>query len=187
VIDEQVYKETRDRLSASVTELVKAKLRSQIDANSVFYDSLVTVKIEELPQLAKGTAQSQISIKGTGMAYVFDKNELTRVLGANEVKKLGSNTFKAIGIEKIAVSSKTPLKFSPTATLNLSAVGDITLVGDVPVDGIKKELLGVKISDLNNVLKKYDSIGKASVKISPFWKKTFPNTVDRIDIEVSDK
>jgi hypothetical protein len=187
VIDEQVYKETRDRLSASVTELVKAKLRSQIDANSVFYDSLVTVKIEELPQLAKGTAQSQISIKGTGMAYVFDKNELTRVLGANEVKKLGSNTFKAIGIEKIAVSSKTPLKFSPTATLNLSAVGDITLVGDVPVDGIKKELLGIKISDLNTVLKKYDSIGKASVKISPFWKKTFPNTVDRIDIEVSDK
>ncbi len=187
VIDEKIYKETRDRLISSVTELVKAKLRAQVDANSVYFDSLVAVKIDDLPQVAKGSNQSQITVKGTGMAYVFDKNELTRTLGSNEVKKLGSNSFKAVGIEKIAVSTKAPLKYSPTATLSLLAVGDVTLVGDIPVENIKKDLMGTKISDLNTILKKYDSIGKASVHISPFWKNTFPNSSERIDIVLSDK
>lgn len=187
VIDDKTYKETRDRLVSSVTELVKAKLRAQVDPNTVFFDSLVTIKIEDLPQMAKGSTQSQMSVKGTAMAYLFDKNELTRVLGANEVKKLGSNSFKAVGIEKITVSSKTPLKYSPTATLSLLAVGDVTLVGDIPTDSLKKDLMGTKISDLNTILKKYDGIGKAGAKISPFWKKTFPNAIEKIDIEVSDK
>jgi len=186
VVDEATLKETRDRLVSSVTELVRAKLKAQVDANSLYYETLTVISIEDLPQIAKGTNQSQISVKGNGLAYVFDRTALTKTLGANEVKKLGADSFKALGIEKAVITSKTPLKFSPTATLNLTAVGNITIVGDVPLETLKNELVGIKVADLNEVLKKYDGISKASAKISPFWKKAFPANAQRIHVEIEE-
>ncbi len=186
VVDEKVLRETRDRLVSSVTELVKAKLKAQVDSNSVYFDTLTVISIEDLPQIAKGSNQSQIAVKGSGLAYVFDRTALTKTLGANEVKKLGSDSFKALGIEKVTITPKAPLKYSPTAALSLTAVGNITIVGNVPVETLKKELVGIKVADLNNILKKYDGISKASAKISPFWKKAFPASSDRIYVEVSE-
>jgi hypothetical protein len=184
VIDPVVYKEVRSRLVASAHELVKAKLRAQVDKNSTYIDTLVVITDEDLPDVAKGGTQSQISVKATGIAYIFDTKELVQVLGASEVKKLGANSFKAENLSDIAISSKNPLKYSPTAILTLSAAGKLSIVGDIPSEQIKKELLGVKVSEINDLLKKYDGISKASIKVSPFWKNTFPNAIERIVIEI---
>lgn len=184
VIDDAVYKETRARLVTSATELVKAKLKTQVDKDSTYVDSLFVINIEDLPQIAKGTTQSQVSIKATGLAFIFNTKELVQVIGAGEIKKLGSNSFKADTLNNITISSKNPLKYSPTATLSLVATGKLAIVGDVPVEQIKKEMVGVKVSEINTLLKKYDSISKASIKVSPFWKNSFPGTTDRITVDV---
>lgn len=184
VIDDVVYKETRARLVTSATELVKAKLKAQVDKDSTYIDSLVVLNIEDLPQIAKGTTQSQVSIKATGLAFVFNTKELVQVIGASEIKKLGSNSFKADTLNNITISSKNPLKYSPTASLNLVASGKLSIVGDIPVEAIKKDMVGVKVSEINTLLKKYDSISKASIKVSPFWKNSFPGSSDRITVDV---
>ncbi len=183
VIEETVYNDARTRLIASATELIKAKLKSQIDKEMTYMDSLFVVSIEDLPQLAKGTTQSQISVKATGLAYIFNTKELVQAIGASEIKKLGSNNFKADSLNNITISSKNPLKYSPTATLNLVANGKLTLIGDIPLEQIKKEMAGVKVSEINTLLKKYDSIGKASIRVSPFWKSSFPSSPERIIID----
>lgn len=184
VIEETTLNEARARLVTSATEIVKAKLKSQIDKDSTYIDSLFVINIEDLPQIAKGTTQSQLSIKATGLAFIFNTKELVQVIGSGEIKKLGSNSFKASNLNNITISSKNPLKYSSTATLNLFASGKLTLIGDIPAEKIKNEIAGVKVSEINNLLKKYDSIGKASIRVSPFWKGSFPASPERVIIDV---
>lgn len=184
IIDEKVYKETRDRLSSAATEQVRAKLKAQVDPNSSYFDSLVAIAVEELPQVPKGTNQSQISMKATAMAYVFDTKSLIKALGASEVKKLGTDSFTAQGSEKLLVAPKATIKYGTTGPISVNASGSIVLVADIPVDAVKDSVVGIDVSDINNVLKKYDGIAKASVRVSPFWKKSFPSTPNRVTVEV---
>ncbi len=184
VIDEKIYKETKDRLTAAATDQVRAKLKSQVDPNSTSYESLIAMAIEELPQVSKGTNQSQISIKATAMAYVFDTNSLIKTLGAGEVKKLGTDSFTAKGLSSITMAPKAPIKYGMTGPITINAAGSIVLVGDIPVEQVKESVVGVAVEDINTILQKYDSIAKASVRVSPFWKKSFPSSPNRVTVEV---
>lgn len=186
VIEDAVYKEVRDRLVASATADVREKLKAQIDPNSVYYESLVAVAVEELPQVAKGGTQSQVAFKATAMAYIFDRTSLIKTLGAGEVKKLGTDSFTAQGLDTITITPKTPLRYGLTTPITATATGSIVLVGMVPTEQIKTAVQGIAVANINEVLKKYDSIAKASVRVNPFWKKSFPASPNRIYVQVEE-
>lgn len=70
-----------------------------------------------------------------------------------------------------------------SATLNLKARGNF--VEDLNIQNLKKEISGRSIKDVQKIIKDINDLKSAKIIIKPFWVKTLPKNLDKINIVVN--
>jgi hypothetical protein len=70
------------------------------------------------------------------------------------------------------------------STVRLTARGNAHFVWVIDTEVVKDALRGISRNDISNIVTSLTGVSRIESKIRPFWKKTFPNNTDDIDVIV---
>jgi len=165
-----------------------AKLQQSVSEKSVLYDNAYAVEYEVPEPVMTGTNEADIVVRGVAYGAIFNVNTLIKHIAGSEIKKFPSDTYTISGEKDLAFKVSNMKDFSARkgTPLIFTIKGPIVITGSLPEEDLKNELKGIKLVDSNAVFTKYKAIANAHALITPFWLRSFPNTVDRINIEYKD-
>ena len=177
-------------LQSQITTTLASEAKSAVPEGYIMYDSGHVTSFSE-PMLGGTDPHSAIvSIQGTFYGILFKKSELTaKVAGDQSVAAFGSFAYATPGLDSLVFSITNLKDFSPESknALIIHLKGNMSLVGIIPVDELKKKLAGVSLADTQNILKAYNPIIESgSGELIPPWSKV-PSDPARITINVADK
>lgn len=188
---------TNKVVAADVAASARAKMRSELkdqiikDAiaqkpdDFVLYDGAYTVTYETLPQTQKTNQEVVLNERAVLNAILFKEETLNKHIAAKEMGIFTKGNVEGVGLENLEfkISNTSEFNANTGTPLVFSLKGKYKLVGVYPENEVKTKLQGISIKNIGSVLSSYGTISTADVIIRPFWKKSFPDNVDRITIE----
>lgn len=173
-------------------ETLKSKLDKEIEtllpADSIFFDNAATVEYEIADPVRKDAQTADISVKATLAKVYFKKTDLLRSVAGKELSKFSLPSYRIEGFEDLKFTLLNPKEFSAKngTPLVFSLKGSVKLVGTFSETALKNELKGTYLKDSNAIFARYPAISNVYARITPFWMRYFPTSVDNIEIEVKD-
>ncbi|MFZ2770129.1 MAG: hypothetical protein WAZ50_03330 [Minisyncoccia bacterium] len=186
------------RKQVSDTDLAKAKAtlevtlkselmlqaKAQVPADFILYPNLIVINYSDLPQTSPKADSVTLNEQADFYGVMFKRSDLNNYLAQ---KKASQGIIVSVEIVDLASLDATLQKqstqdFIKAEQISFELSGNARAVAIVPVENLKKDLVGSNKSDLASSLIKYPSIDNANVKIHPFWKNSFPTNVNDIKI-----
>jgi hypothetical protein len=168
---------------------IKANLISKLEQNvpdkSVLYDNAYNIEYDIFEPSMTGASEAEITVRGIACGAIFKTDELIKYIAGSEIRKFPSDTYRIEGEKELLFKVSNVKDFSAKkgTPLIFSIKGPIVITGNFIESDLKNELKGIKLLDSNAVFAKYKSISNAHALITPFWLRSFPNSIDRINIE----
>ncbi|MDO8430539.1 MAG: hypothetical protein Q7S72_00925, partial [Candidatus Taylorbacteria bacterium] len=166
-------------------EQLIAKLKKDVPVDSILYDGSYTIEFITLEPVMKNNAEAELTIKGSAYGAIFGSDGLIKYIAGKEIKKFPSDTyvidkdraldFKISNIKDFSAKKGTPMIF----TLK----GPVSITGTFSESALKEELQGIELEESSAVFAKYPGIANAYALITPFWLRSFPDSVNKISIE----
>lgn len=193
-IDPKVEKATVDELKNSLKQVLENKIKSEINSNLIYYPKLTftdytvipagSAKYQSVAQTSSTT--SSIVVQGVINIVVFRSDALFKYIAQDEVSRFPSSTYKVDGLDNLSVILENPKDFSPKKmnSLILSMKGKLKMTGTFNEEALKQDLVGKKMSQSNSIFAKYTAISNAYALITPFWMRSFPNTKEKIILNI---
>jgi hypothetical protein len=187
-------KEAVESLKASLKAVLEEKIKESIPSEDILYPKLSSIEYVVLPvqsqktdaSAANKTVETQINVQGVIRAVVFDADQMFKYIAQEQVERFPSNSYTIKGIKDLNVSIDNIKDFSPKKenTLILNVDGKLSMTGTFSEDSLKTELLGKKLKESNSIFAKYPSISSAYALITPFWMRSFPNSKEKIILNI---
>lgn len=185
-ISPEIQKATVKNIQESLSTKLFASAKSKVAKDSILYDGAYVIEYEIPEPVAKDAANAEITVKGTLSGASFKRNSLIKSIAAKELDKFPSPTYEISGMEDLKFTLVNSKDFSPkkgtSAVFTLK--GPISLTGTFSETALKDELKGTPLKDSNTIFARYPSIANAYALITPFWMRSFPNSTDKIIIEL---
>lgn len=179
-------------MESAKTELqsdLMASLNSQIDSQTsedfivIVNDSLFT--FSELKQKETGKSDEvEVELTGTLRAVVISESEFSNFV-ANEAL----TTFNQSDTVRINNINDLEIVFEPESvedgldSIVLTIKGRADFIWETDEVSLKGELAGNNRKELKNILEDFSSVSRAEAVIRPFWKRSFPEDIEKINIE----
>lgn len=178
VVKENDVEDTLKILQEELKTILKEKADAQIDNDHVLIYDLSSFIFEVLPRDDSGK-EVKIKVKGTLVATVFSVDEFS--------KAVAIKTLKAFNPEdEVRIADISTLTIETTSgevgEIILNIDGSADFIWQTDTESLKQDLRGMTRKDLKTILQKYQGITRAEAVIKPFWKKEFPDNVDKITI-----
>ncbi|MAG12195.1 hypothetical protein CL630_00070 [bacterium] len=189
VSDKQLESAEQDLASALRGKLIQ-KASSQKPDSFVLYDDAIFFSLDgdgaQAIQTDVNKDEVDVVVSGTLHSIIFNKNTLSQFLANILISNVRSDdniTVQNLDVLEFAVSNKE--LFSPTENTMLSFVmqGNPHLVWQFDEVKLKQDTLAKSKDEFKEVLANYSSIQKAEVILRPFWRRSFPDVLDKIKIE----
>ena len=186
IISKETEKSTIQSLEQSLESNLSAKLKTLIPKGYLFYNDAYSIEYEILNPISKDKETAEISIRGTVYGVIFKKDSFIKFIAKRELDKFPSPTYEVRGMEALAFSIANEKDFSAKKgnSLAFNLKGPITIVGIFGEDALKNELKGTYLKQSNTIFAHYTAIANAYALITPFWMRSFPNSPDKISIEI---
>lgn len=185
-ISPEVQKAATATLKDTVTTKLLALAKTKVPADSVLYDKAYTIEYVMPDPVAKDTENAEMTVKATYYGAIFKKTGFIKSIAAKELDKFPSPSYTIDGMEDLKFTLVNSKDFSPKkgTPLIFTLKGPITLTGTFSEIGLKNELKGTYLKDSNAIFAKYPSIANAYALITPFWMRSFPNSPEKIIVEI---
>jgi hypothetical protein len=185
-INADVQKAAVTSLKESLTTKLIDTVKTQIPKDAVLYPGAYVIDYETPDPVSKGAEGAEVTVKGTLSAAYFKKTTLIKSIAAKDLDKFPAPTYNINGLEDMKFSVVNSKDFSPrkATPLIFTLKGPVNLVGTFSETALKDELKGTYLKDSNAIFAKYPSIANAYALITPFWMRSFPNSADKIIIEI---
>ncbi len=185
-VSAEVQKATITTLKESLTTKLLDEVKKQVPKDSVFYPNAYAVEYETPEPVSKGKDTAEISVKGTLTAAAFKRTPLLKSIAAKELDKFPAPTYNIEGLDDLRFTLVNTKDFAPRkgSPLIFSLKGSVDLIGTFSETALKDELKGTYLKDSNAIFTRYPSIANAYALITPFWMRSFPNSPDKIIIEI---
>ncbi len=170
-----------DNIKADLLE----KIKSIVPKDYTYYDNSYTIRLESLEPVMKDSTKAEMTVKGTIYVAIFKTDLLIKSLAGTEARKFPSDTFTIKGDKDLQFKLSNSKDFSAEkgTPMIFTLKGDISIVGSIDENKLKAELKGIKLENSNTVFNKYGAIGSAYSLITPFWLRSFPDSIEKIKIE----
>jgi hypothetical protein len=182
---------TTASLQASLSANLLSKISVSVPAEYTMYEKAITQSFDTPSVVSTGSTTASVTITGTLWGIILKDSDLATMLaGATTTSSFGSSSYDTPGMEALSFSIANLTDFYPAKKSPLVAKisGSFKLVGSVPVDAIKKAMVGVSLAQTGAILNKYsqvidinDSLGE----ITPLWVTRVPGDISRITVNVS--
>ncbi|HRV76212.1 MAG TPA: hypothetical protein P5247_02420, partial [Candidatus Saccharimonadales bacterium] len=180
VVSQNDVNSLKEKLATNNQEAYKAELRSQFNSSQKALEETFSVQLGEV-QVTPAVGQQAETVTATVVAnysmYGAEENQLQKILelNINEAKKDQSQSIVKNGLEDLIVTSGENGNFSFST---VSYIGP-----NIDLDKIKQDSSGKKKGEAIQLVKSFEGVDDASVKISPFWSSTLPGS-DKIEIKI---
>ncbi|OGD68342.1 hypothetical protein A2996_00295 [Candidatus Campbellbacteria bacterium RIFCSPLOWO2_01_FULL_34_15] len=162
---------------------LKTQIYSQIPEGFVLYDEGIFFDFEPQNNVDEGDSVKVVQ-KGTLTAIIFDKNILSNFVAKNVIDDLGDGVVEIVNIEdlKFTLSEKDYINISGGDTFEFSLEGDAQFAWVFDENKLKTDLAGKSKKDIDSILSQYSGVDNMEVILKPFWKRSFPSSLEKIKI-----
>jgi hypothetical protein len=164
-------------------ELMKAA-QAQVPKNFVLYDDASIFDFEMLPQVTSGTDKAIIKEKGIIYGVLFNSDLLSQQIVQNATPTNSDTNISVTNIKDLEFHMQKKESFNPITSneVSFSLQGSARIIWKYSPQKLKEDLKGKMRNDLGKILSSYTSIEKAEVVIRPFWRRSFPDDLSKIEI-----
>ena len=171
----------KDKLKASLI----AKAKVQVPDGYLFYDGATSFVADDTPQTPSSTtADVPVALSGTIYAYLIKQDTLVKAIAKKFVSQYNGESVTVPNISSLTLTPAGTLDPSNDNSFSFTMGGDGKLLWSVDDQGIRLALAGKSKSEFNNILSTVSGIDKADMVIKPFWKRSFPDSIARITVNV---
>jgi citrate lyase gamma subunit/flagellar basal body-associated protein FliL len=174
----------------SATESLREDLRSQLRADVtsqvnndfivVIDDSLISFKIEENSESASDKVN--VILRGSVKAIVMNAEEFSNHLAQNSLTTFNASDVVSVNDPdalSIVLADVNPADLS---TLSINVTGGAKFIWQTDTEQLSSAIAGKNKRELKNELEEFPSIKRAEAVLRPFWKSSFPEDIDKIEI-----
>lgn len=166
---------------AIIGELIDVA-RQSIPADFVFFNDAYKVATEQLPNEERGAGNVAVKEKITLTAFFIPRADISKeiakkVLSDSGEKDIFIPSLKTLSF-KLAADSQSEKKLSFTLT------GNAKIVYSFNNANLSEALRGKHRNEVAAVLSSFPTIEKVEVKLHPFWSRSFPDTAEKLKIEI---
>jgi hypothetical protein len=184
-ISPELAKSTMVEVENTLKTMLLNKIKTIIPSGFVMFDNAYNI---EYLQTSTSTAQdntADIGSKGTLYAVVFNTKSLINYIAKKEIQTSGLIDYKIEGLESLKFTIINTKDFSAKkgTALSFTLTGPANVIGIIKEDTLKNKLLGLKLKEVDSVIKDDPSIKYVKVLLTPFWMRSFPNSSDNITID----
>ncbi len=184
-INEESKKTAIKDMQDSLKEQLITKLKENVTPDHILYEGAYNVEFEVPEPVMKGNADADLVVRGTAYGAIFSSDTLIKYIAGKEIKKFPSDTYNITGDKELTFNISNIKDFSAkkATPLIFTLKGPIAITGTFSEEKLKDELKGINLKDSNAIFAKYSAIANAYALITPFWLRSFPNSVEKITIE----
>lgn len=190
-ISSNIQKSTVSALQASLKDSLITKLKNTVPAGYVLYNNAYNIEYENAEPVTSVNEKNSADITVKGIAYgaIFKSDSLIKYIAGKEIQKFPSNTYTIQGVSQLdfQISNSKDFYAKKGIPMIFNIKGPIVVTGTFSESKLKEELKGISVKSSNVVFAKYTSISNAYALITPFWMRSFPNSIENITIDYKDK
>jgi hypothetical protein len=184
-INEESKKTAIKDMQDSLKEQLISKLKESVTPDHILYDGAYNIEYEVSEPVMKTNEDADLIVKGIAYGAIFNSDTLIKYIAGKEIKKFPSDTYNITGDKELTFNISNIKDFSAkkATPLIFTLKGPISITGTFSEEKLKDELKGINLKDSNAIFAKYSAIANAYALITPFWLRSFPNSVEKITIE----
>ena len=185
IISPELDKAVNDELQATIEKKLLAKVASVVPDGFVMFNKNYTMDYQREASSTNAKDSSLINMKGTMYAVIFNSKALLNLIASKEIQNSRLVNYKVDGINQLNFNLINDKDFSAKKgnTLSFSLNGPVKIAGIINENELKTKLLGLNAKGIDSVIKENPSVKYATVLLTPFWMRSFPNSLDSITIE----
>ena len=168
-------------IESGLKESLLAEASAQVPADFVLIPTLSQTTFEKLPEGASTGDKAVVRERGNFSGVIFKKSDLIRFIASKKTTVASTDTLDA-DISKLSINFvQTPsgeLASEDSITFNVSGDTMVVWISDEP--SIASQLKGKGKGELKEVLNNFPSIVEADAVVRPFWKRSFPDDIQKI-------
>ncbi len=126
-----------------------------------------------------------LTIKGVATVLLFDEKDILDIINKKIVEKAGADDGLKVRMEKIDYQLSGLLDFS-RGQMNLIVKLNGKIVWPLKVEDIKKAIIGKGEQAMRDYFAQHPEITEVKVSFWPFWVKSVPANMDKIEIIVKE-
>ena len=176
----------KSKLSEKKIDGLREQLLSSFgDSATVITESYVENRSDPSSSVAvDGEATGAVTLKSTitASALAIDKNELKNFVEAKLKEEISGKKSQRIydnGVSKIAFSQFS--KAHNTQTVRLTTNGKVG--PDIKEANVKDQAKGKSYGEVQSAIESIEGVEDVDVKFSPFWVKSVPKDINKINVE----
>lgn len=187
-IDENELATARQALQIKLRDNLLSRVELEKPADFIAFPDAVAITYNQLPAVEYG--QDLVTIREQAILQIplFQTKEFGSFLAQETIATYDGNVVRVEDPSVLSFSYTSPTTSSsiianePSLSFNLT--GKPLLIWEYDADGLAEDLAGLPKTAIRNAVTKdnYPGIEKATVHITPFWKRTFPENAEDITI-----
>lgn len=189
-----VAEEQEAAVRASLTEKLRTTLAEksvsdgQKPEDQYLYKNAIFYRFDPLPSTPEGDDKVTIGVRGTAYAVLFNKDEFAKFIASQAVAGYDNELVTLRNPDDITVTTgELPSDASSTppwegGTVSVTISGTAHIVWNYDQQTLRNDLAGRETAALETILQGYPGIERATVVHRPFWKNTFPESPEDIEV-----
>lgn len=181
-IDEVELAAATESLRTELREALQNRVANERPAGFILYDSSVTFTYQALPGEDIGNNKVLLKEKAILRAPMFKNEDFASFIASATIPGYENEPVKIADPSALTFEYATDTNFSGSETFSFKLLGRPQIIWTYDQEQLKRDLAGGSQTVLNTVLGGYSAIEKANATIKPFWKSSFPENPEEIEI-----
>lgn len=184
VLDESEVLKARQELQLELRDRLLARLPNERPAGFELFDGAVTFEFDQLPSAARGSDNAVIKEQARLIVPLFSDAEFAEYIAENTIAVYEGLPVRIDDTSKITFNypSATQDDISDDPEIEFKLKGKVRLIWTFDKEKLRNDLAGLAKTALPSVLSAYPAIERAEAVVRPFWKQSFPDEPDGIEI-----
>ena len=172
-----IEKDLKDKIIVDVAK--------QIPEGFILYDGGAFFTFETLPQTNTGDNTVTLNEKVTLQGFMFNKKALAREIAKKAIPTSGTNEIELTDLPKLSfdIPGRDSIIPDAVSSVTFTLKGETLAIWGYDEKKLKNDLAGQLRKNLNQILTNYPQIENARASVTPFWKRSFPENPDKINIK----
>ena len=178
-----------DELETALEAKLFKNATDQIPSGFILFKDAIILDTESANfESISESNNSKAIVKGTLYGVLFDEKKLTAKIAKDNIGNYdGSEVYiPNIGDLIFSLAPETNISdFANLRNINFNLSGPAKVVWKLDEAKLISDLTGRSKNDFNQILSQYPNIGSAESRLSPFWKRSFPDDSEEIEVIVN--
>ncbi|MCB9819333.1 hypothetical protein H6789_01295 [Candidatus Nomurabacteria bacterium] len=181
-IDDAELQAATESLRTELREALLSRVANERPSGFILYDSSVTFDYSALPGEDIGNNKVLLKEKAILRAPMFKNEDFASFIASATIPGYENEPVKISDPSALTFEYSADTNFSGSETFSFKLLGRPQIIWTYDQEQLKRDLAGGSQTALNTVLGGYPAIEKANATIKPFWKSSFPENPEEIEI-----